>query len=799
MNNQVLQLEKRKRGRPPGKKMKVSTEVLRHPHFSFVRHVVDLGEGTVREAWERYLAFEGGPDDERHFKARLRELMGVIRNAAKARDLGDKADLAFAGLAEAADREEVRQAVETDVQVASGSAVSQPIAEIPTLEDWAQEKCDREGLDGDFYSQREWMELYQEEFGLNQSAPQIAATSLVETEKREEKHSSEKAPSPIDQGKKTTSKIDKINALAVLTTALAKPPALEDGLGTWMTQELSARFAKTAIKGKAMPLLTVGNLIDFVNLYHHRWWVHVPRIGEDRAQRIIAWLEKIGEQLGRPLRESAVLPKRRLELTEQARLQQRSGGVQPAFGVVPLYRLAVPSELDGSVGRFRAQGDNVLDADQDIEAITKWLQRYQKSPRTFENYGAIVERFYLWCLWVRKLAMSSLTEGDIQEYAAFMTNPPFDWIQTRQTPRSSKEWRPFRKSLSEQSRHLNMTVISSMLKSLQESGYLRANAAAGVVSQVKSSLLKIQINRSFDEAQWAFVMNTWRSDYEGCGPVRLEGEEQQILPDTEHPDLKPSFAAAMRRTMLVLELGATTGMRLIELATTRQGAITRELVDGQEVWMMKVLGKGNKEREVVVFDDVKALIDQHRADMERAGIGFDARNDHVHVLRPDALMTGVQGSEQDDTPRDLELAGEPGAPIAADPGMFPIIGALKKRPPPWVLERNGVATLDREGPANMDRYGALEPSALYQSMKRFLARCAKRARDEGAPVDGDKLESASTHWLRHFFANNAVNDGVALGTVRDIMGHASIATTSIYLRTERKEMVRELAKVRRRT
>lgn len=788
---------KRRRGRPPGQKMRVESEALRHTHFSFVRTVLDLGEASIRGAWDRYLSYEGGPDDERHFRARLRQLVKVIRAGASARGLGASADIAFSGLEHIlSEREPKAQPGLKDghSDLYPEGTLPSPASAIPSIDDWVTEKVEQ-GQDRDFYSQREWMELYQEEFQLNQEQPPVAATALPDSKAIEATRTDKpRSPAPVVEA----SKAEQIKALAILTTALAKDATLADMLGSWLTPELTKRFENTTVKGKKLPLLTVGNLIDFVNLHHNRWWVHVPRIGEDRAQRIIAWLVGVAEQLGKPLRDSVLLPKRRLELSAEAGLMNRRGGVQPTFGVVPLYRLAVPESLDGSDGRFRALGDNVLDASRDVEAITKWLERYQGSPRTFENYGAIVERFYLWCLWIRKLPMSSLTEGDVAAYASFMANPPFEWIQSRQTPRNSKDWRPFRKPLSPQSRHLNMTVISNMLKSLHASGYLRANAAAGVVPQVKHSLRKIQIDRSFDEAQWAFIMRFWRREYEGCGPTRGDGEEHRIIPDEAHPDINPRLAAGMRRTLLVLELGSTTSLRLIELVTTRHGSLTRELVDGQSVWLLKVLGKGNKEREVVVFDDVKALIDQHRADMELAGIGFDPNNDHLQVLRPAVVVdTGAHETTLSTGPGSPQVSAE--AKNEPDPKLYPIVGALRKRPPPWSLGKNGVALLDRTLPGNADRYGALNPSALYQSLKRFLKGCANAARQEGVEIDADKLERASTHWLRHFFANSAVADGVALGVVRDIMGHASIATTSIYLQTERRAMVSEMTKVRRRS
>jgi site-specific recombinase XerD len=101
---------------------------------------------------------------------------------------------------------------------------------------------------------------------------------------------------------------------------------------------------------------------------------------------------------------------------------------------------------------------------------------------------------------------------------------------------------------------------------------------------------------------------------------------------------------------------------------------------------------------------------------------------------------------------------------------------------------------------NADAFGALDPSALYQSLKRFFVACSERAAEAGVEVevDVDRLRQASTHWMRHFFANSAVNDQVDLPVLRDAMGHASLATTSIYLRTERDRMVKELGKMRRR-
>ena len=52
-----------------------------------------------------------------------------------------------------------------------------------------------------------------------------------------------------------------------------------------------------------------------------------------------------------------------------------------------------------------------------------------------------------------------------------------------------------------------------------------------------------------------------------------------------------------------------------------------------------------------------------------------------------------------------------------------------------------------------------------------------------AGIDGD----ASAHWLRHSHASHALDRGASLVTVRDTLGHASIATTNKYLHSKRKD------------
>lgn len=95
------------------------------------------------------------------------------------------------------------------------------------------------------------------------------------------------------------------------------------------------------------------------------------------------------------------------------------------------------------------------------------------------------------------------------------------------------------------------------------------------------------------------------------------------------------------------------------------------------------------------------------------------------------------------------------------------------------------------------RGSALAPmstSGLYQLFKRFFLEAAQ-ALQAIDPVAAERLADASTHWLRHTHGSHAVASGIPLAIVRDNLGHSNIATTSIYVHTDRDERYRAMAKM----
>ena len=55
------------------------------------------------------------------------------------------------------------------------------------------------------------------------------------------------------------------------------------------------------------------------------------------------------------------------------------------------------------------------------------------------------------------------------------------------------------------------------------------------------------------------------------------------------------------------------------------------------------------------------------------------------------------------------------------------------------------------------------------------------AHAQGDHDAASSLRAASTHWLRHTMLTTHANNGVALKTLQDTAGHASLTTTATYL------------------
>lgn len=194
-------------------------------------------------------------------------------------------------------------------------------------------------------------------------------------------------------------------------------------------------------------------------------------------------------------------------------------------------------------------------------------------------------------------------------------------------------------------------------------------------------------------------------------------------------------------------------MRLAEIASANMTSLEHPRVDGRaaEDWIIKVVGKGQKKRDVPISVKLVNMIEEHHADW-RALMPEDAARIEAFDLSP------------------------------------PLIAALE------APVRSGSRAITDDTAMAHDN-GALSTNGLYRTLKTFFRQMARKERD---PELQARILRFSTHWLRHTFAHEVLrenNGDEGLKLAQQLLGHASITTTAQYVEQDISAKVKAARKV----
>lgn len=433
--------------------------------------------------------------------------------------------------------------------VAAEAANTASSAKLPSLSEFA------DTLESDMYSESELIELYQERYG--------------------------DAGQAVDLGHKT-----KLKALNYLQGRLAKTPNGVDSLAQWLP-------ARLCVPLRTYGVLSLNNLITFINRSGRTWYRLIPRLGRERAARLMSWLEQIQpncqerlcEHTNTTLNQVLVgLPVKPIPVTES-----KNDLLIPSL--VPLEQLYVPVHLNGSSGAFRGHLTNTLGANTDLQAIEAWFKLLvSTSNQTQIAYKREIERFYLWALLECRKPLSSLDAVDCASYKAFLQKPPAHWVCALPYPRTHARWKPFRGELSAASAQRSLAAVSRLFDDLVSAQYLRANSMPRMGGS-RSETVRLDVMRSFAIEDQVHIANTLKT-----------------LPDT----------ASGRRTRALVMLLMSAGLRASETQTSHASIIRlREREHVSENMGLTVIGKGNKERIVPLRVELLESLNQHKADLAK--------------------------------------------------------------------------------------------------------------------------------------------------------------------------------------
>ena len=560
-------------------------------HFAFMRSVVQGLD--ARDSWERYCRVEGMASDQRTVRATI----AWIRDE-------------FAAAARREDRFGTARLVRIDA-----SRIAEPAAALPSLEAFAEAR----GLEHE--RQAEQIAAYEAEFGRATQRLRRRARLIAR----------------------------QLDALRWLEGLVAQAPSAGDSVAAWLNPALASRL-------QAADILTLGQLVDRINGVGKRWHAGIPALGQGKAQRIVEWLQGLA---GAPpdgqappggaltLGRHVALPRSQLFAHELQAV------VAPATAIRPLEKFIVPADLDGSQGRYRRpQAQCLLAAGNDHQAILAWLrskhglsaaQRAQLKARrrqrqiadssatepgldwlqalshTQRAYRKEAERFLLWAILQRGKALSSMGQEDCVAYRDFLADPQprSRWCGARGRERWSPLWRPFEGPLSASAQRHALTILKNLYGFLVDQNYLMGNpwSAVGVP---RTAGPKVNAGRSFSLAQWRFI-------------------DQQLL-----QRLAAAPTSSNQRLALALHLLYASGLRLSEVVAAKVDDLQWVSYPGDAAdaagsapmqgWLLRVLGKGQKLREVPLPGDVVAELARYLAARGLAADPLDIGNQGAHLL-----------------------------------------------------------------------------------------------------------------------------------------------------------------------
>jgi len=246
----------------------------------------------------------------------------------------------------------------------------------------------------------------------------------------------------------------------------------------------------------------------------------------------------------------------------------------------------------------------------DFNYTLSFLKSYTGSQGTFNSYRREAERLLQWAWLIKNKTIDELKRDDIEQYVHFCQNPPKTWISLKKVPRfierndlrlPNEEWRPFVVTLKKTETKKGHTatieqfdlsqgaiqeifaILSTFFNFLIAEEYLVSNPVA-LIRQKSKFVRKRQQNapiRRLSLVQWNTVL-------EAAEALAEESPQQH------------------ERTRFILSLLFGMYLRISELAANERWipSMNDFAKDSNGHWWFTTVGKGNKERQIAVSDDM---------------------------------------------------------------------------------------------------------------------------------------------------------------------------------------------------
>lgn len=268
-------------------------------------------------------------------------------------------------------------------------------------------------------------------------------------------------------------------------------------------------------------------------------------------------------------------------------------------------------------------------AAEDYRASLDFLLAFSKSPETFKAYRREVDRFLIWLWNVRKMALSDITRHDIEDYLDFCKNPPRDWrdieikrrfITENGVRKPNPDWRPYVVQIPK--------AIRKSGKEISLDDWSQSNASFKATLRILRAYCQFLVDHDYlDKNPVAQLKSKYQdaaSEQRKVMVRRLTYTQVKVLFEALGKNSREISDEQYERLLFILSCLVGMYLRISEIASSGARQPThghfKQLIheiDGvvTKSWWFSVLGKGNKQRDIPVSDEVMKALARYRVSM----------------------------------------------------------------------------------------------------------------------------------------------------------------------------------------
>ena len=271
-------------------------------------------------------------------------------------------------------------------------------------------------------------------------------------------------------------------------------------------------------------------------------------------------------------------------------------------------------------------------AQKDYPRARAFLLAYKNNKETFKAYRREIERFLQWSWLIQQKSALRLRREDIEAFIAFCQKPFKSWIGLNQVPRflikggqeqPNPKWRPFVAELSKPSIQKG--------KRPTKDDFVLSDASIKIIFSALSSFYNFLIQEEHITANPISLIRQ-KSKFirkkSGPTPIRRLSQSQWSYLTQAAKKMEQEKPDKHNRTLFIIQALYGMYLRISELAASERWSpqMNSFYRDADSNWWFKVVGKGNKERDISVSDEMLEAFKQYRYTLHLSPLPLPTEN-----------------------------------------------------------------------------------------------------------------------------------------------------------------------------